>query len=407
MDINNLPGIGPIPIAQLNAPPCYPSLPDHCGGSSCCSGSVPIEGPPGPTGPTGQDGIPGPTGATGEQGETGPTGPTGPTGVGVNGCDQPAYTYVSDGDIVNVIDPITKEVIATIDAPYVVQSMGYDPILRKVYLLSAAGELAVVDDITNTIEEVILLPAGIYFDSAIAVNPNNQLVYVASPHNLFVAVVNGRNNKFLGVIPGDNTGSVTVNPNTNLVYISTADGLSVINGNSNQMIGIIEYSAVYGLIDLAVNTCKNMIIARDGQNTLVAFDGKNHELLETAEAENGIYAMAVDSGLGLLFAINAARDTVDVYDACSLEHLGQLYLGGYLSSISIDQRNHIVYVTDSAANQTFIIDSGLTQVIGTTPGTGMGDHSINMACSSTCKLCNGGGGRGPTGPTGAVSFPPQ
>ena len=102
----------------------------------------------------------------------GPTGPTGPAG---SGCDQPGYTYVADGNFVNVIDPISHEIIAAIEAPFDVAAIGQNAILRLVYLLAADGELAIVDGNDQVITSEVTLPAGDYTNANIAVNPNNQV----------------------------------------------------------------------------------------------------------------------------------------------------------------------------------------------------------------------------------------
>jgi len=313
---------------------------------------------------------------------------------------------VSDGDFVHIIDPITHVAADTFNAPFPVASMGFDPIYRKVYLLSADGRLAIINAGTNAVGGEITLPPGNYADSGIAVNINNQLVYIASPRNSFVAVVNGHTDEFMSYLPVAGAGSVTVNPNTNLIYFSTAAGLEVINGNSNQSLGTIAYQSDNGLKNLLVNTCKNNIVASDGEYGLVLFNGKSQTLIESAEAENGIYAMAIDSGLGLLYAVNAARNAVHVYDACSLELLGRITLTpppGLLTDISVDQRNHIAYITDSVNKLTYVADAGLSQQIGAAVGTGAGDHAITLACYSNCKLCCCNGGNGVEGAVGATA----
>jgi len=349
----------------------YPFFPPDGGGSSCCTGPW-----------------------------VGPTGPTGPVG---SNCDQPAFTYVLDGDMVNVIDPLTHGIAATITAPFTVAAMGYDPVLHKVYLVSADGRLAVVDGITNTLEdEIMQLPAGDYTGSGITANPNTHMVYIASPNNPFVAVFNGRTNEALPEIDVAGIGSVTVNPNTNLVYIATASGMAIVNSNTNEIAGSINYEAQYGLTNLTVNVCRNLLVASDG-DTLVLFDARRNIPMESAEAEDGIRAMALDSGLGYLYVINTAGDAVHVYDACSLRLLGDLDLdllpGADLVGLSVDPRTHLLYITDIYNGATYVVDGGLNQQISTAEGTGA-DGVITLACPSACRTCCGGGPPGPAGATG-------
>jgi len=354
---------------------CYPAF-TNCSGSSCCAG-------PG----------------------TGATGPTGPAG---SSCDQPAFTYVVDGDVVSVVDPVTHEIISSITAPFPVAGIGYDAMLRKIYLVSDVGDLAIVDGNSNAAvaDDLLQLPDGNYEGSSIVVNPNNQVVYIASPHNPFIAVVNGRTDEVMPSIPvTESTGSIAVNPNTNLIYVSTASGMDIISGNTGTVVGHIDYAAQYGLSDLTVNTCRNMVVASDGPNRLVLFDAKRNELLESETIPSGVRAMALNSGLGFLYVINAAGNAVGVYDACSLEYLGDLALdlqpGADLTNITVDPRNNMVYVTDSANGVTYIADGGMNQDVGIVEDTGAGGSAITLACPSGCKLCCGPGAPGLRGVTGA------
>ena len=305
---------------------CYPNYPPRCG-SSCCippvgpTGPAGPIGPAGPEGPQGEPGPIGPTGATGETGATGPTGATGETGPqGPAGpsCNQPAYTYAANGDTVYVIDPFTHAASSVIQAPFPVASMGYDAILRKVYLVSATGEVAVINGNSNEIEGEFALPAGDYSASQVAVNPNNHMVYVTSPANGEIAVVNGFSEEVLSSIPADVLGSIAVNTNTNLVYAAVTNGIDIINSNTNQVVSSIDYdSESGGLQDLVANSCKNQILARDGDNSIVTID--NTQLDSTYTFADGVRAMTLDASLMLLYVVNAAGTAVEVYDPCDME----------------------------------------------------------------------------------------
>jgi YVTN family beta-propeller protein len=162
----------------------------------------------------------------------GHTAPTGPANAAC-GCSLSAFTYVSDGNRVHVIDPLSHAMLVTVPMGFAVAAMGSDPALRKVYLVSASGQFAVFDAVTNTIATTLDLPEGDYTQSTISVNENNHQVYIAAAGNEFIAVVNGFTDELRTVIALESTGSIAVNTNTNLIYASTAQGLDIINSNTN------------------------------------------------------------------------------------------------------------------------------------------------------------------------------
>ena len=315
---------------------------------------------------------------------TGSQGPTGPPGG--NGCSLPPYAFVFNGSTVNVIDPISHEVTASIAMPFTVTSMGSDPVTRRLYLLSASGTLAVLDGDSNAIVSEIILPPGNYAQSGVAVNPNNHQVYIASPSNPFVVAVNGYNDTVAAQIPVQSTGSVVVNSRTNLTYVSSPTGLEGINSNSNQLVLKIPFSPGE-LKNLIAYSCKNLILSSDGSR-LVVIDGKRNTIENAARAQDGIWAMALDGSLGLLFVINETGNAVNVYDACSLEFRGGLMLNAgsapTFSNISVDARNHLVYVSDTKGQGIYIADGGLNQSIAAIADTGAGEGIVTLACDGKC-----------------------
>jgi len=279
-------------------------------------------------------------------------------------------------------------------------------VLRSVYLLSASGLLIVIDSNTGSIWSTLQLPNGNYAHATVAPNSNNNLIYIASPENPFVVVVNGNTSEIIATIPTPgSTGFVATNPATNLVYVSASAGADIIGGNTNTVLGSIISDDGNELRNFLPDSCNNQIIAQSGPNNLVVIDGRANQVLENASVPDGIRAMALDSGLGLLYVISANGNAVHVFDACSLEYLADLASGettqSNFISIDVDQRNHLVYVTDANGHQTHLIDGSLNQAITIIPGTGS-DFCVTLSCSSTCRFCPGGamGSTGPPGPPG-------
>jgi len=68
--------------------------------------------------------------------------------------------------------------------------------------------------------------------SAVAVNPNTNMVYVTNYYDNTTSVIDGKTNKVIGnVTVGSAPSALAVNPNTNMVYVTSDDinQLSVFN----------------------------------------------------------------------------------------------------------------------------------------------------------------------------------
>ena len=78
--------------------------------------------------------------------------------------------------------------------------------------------------------------------SGVAVNPNNDMVYIANERSDTVSVIDGKTNKVLpnDITVGDHPVGIAVNsnPENNLVYVANADSgtVSVIDGKTNDLV---------------------------------------------------------------------------------------------------------------------------------------------------------------------------
>ncbi len=71
--------------------------------------------------------------------------------------------------------------------------------------------------------------------NGVAVNPNTNTIYIANWLSNNVSVINGNTNQVIATIPvGQCPQGVAVNPNTNTIYVANIDSntVSVINGNN-------------------------------------------------------------------------------------------------------------------------------------------------------------------------------
>ncbi|MCL2445608.1 MAG: YncE family protein [Oscillospiraceae bacterium] len=334
---------------------CYPNYPARCGNLGCCA-----------------------TGCS-ATGSTGPTGPTGPAAPGT-GCAMPSYTFVANGHSIVQIDPITHQTHAMLELPCTVHFLAADPQQRRLYFLCNNGCAGVYDLNTNTVSQLPQI-SGYYA----AVNPNNQKLYVSTDEQ--VLVLNGFTNEIIANVPMQHPRDIVVNPNTNLVYVAADGGLNIINSNTDTVVGNIESDAA--LSAMKIDPCTNNLLVNVDNNGLGFIDANCNTLCEVIPVQGGVRAVAIDSRLGLAYAINAAGDQVFVFDLCTREIVGTLELpqGSFVNGISVDPTNHLLYLSTNYG--ILIVDGGMNKIIGLLPGVLNTGGLITMACVPTppCRPC--------------------
>lgn len=320
-----------------------------------------------------------PQGPTGPQGEAGATGPTGP-GMG---CAMPSYTFVANENTITIIDPLTHET-SVVQAPFPISNLAADPELRKLYIISADGQFAVWDEPTRTFTVLESLPGA----NSIAVNRNNHKVFVSSQAAGLVSVFNGYTGQRLAQIAIDSPGDIIINPETNIAYVSTPNGLQLLNTNSGSIIGSVESDGV--LAGMTVNYCANKIFAINTStgSDIAVIDAKCNVVCAQIAVPEGVRAMVVNPRLSLLYVVTADGSSVLVYDACTYERVGQLELpySAQINGISIDLPNHLLYLTDAAgASFVFVLDGGTNEQTGAMPGVVNTGGVVTMACNPPCN----------------------
>jgi YVTN family beta-propeller protein len=80
--------------------------------------------------------------------------------------------------------------------------------------------------------------------TALAINPQNSMIYVTNPDVNKVSVINGTTNELVdSILVGNNPRNIAFNPKTNIIYVSNmlSDNISILNGTSNNLVGGITF----------------------------------------------------------------------------------------------------------------------------------------------------------------------
>src|ERR671925_435873 len=282
----------------------------------------------------------------------------GPNSIAVNPTTNTIYVGNYNSSTVSVIDGKTKSVVDSIplgDADSdVANGVAYDvavnPTTNTIYVAGASfdraaksyaegGTLFVIDGTTNSMERIDV--GG--DPKNVAVNPNNNTIYVTDYNSSIVSVIEGKTNSVMGSIDvgGSSPTSIAVNPNNNTIYVTDYNSgtISVIDGTTNSVMGSIRAAdAVNGAAnDVAVNPTTNTIyVANYDSGTISVIAGTR---------TNGTIMTGTTNG-----TTNRAMERID--------------LGGAANDVAVNPNTNTIYVADTLSNRVSVIDGRTNSVMG-------------------------------------------
>jgi YVTN family beta-propeller protein len=154
-------------------------------------------------------------------------------------------------------------------------------------------------------------PMGIDYDS------NNGNMYVANFYSNTVSVIDGNTNNVIATIPfASNTSPIDIafdSSNGNLYVTNYSTGtVSVINGNTNRVISTIFVGG--NPTAIAVNYANGDVYVADGINAVRVINPITNRLVHTVSVGYGPSGIAFDSDNGNMYVANFYSNTVSVID---------------------------------------------------------------------------------------------
>ncbi len=123
--------------------------------------------------------------------------------------------------------------------------------------LKEEGIISVINSTTNSVIDTIRVGKS---PTELAINPNNNLLYVANFDNKTISVINTTTNSVIDTITvGNSPEELVINPNNNLLYVANSGNntVSVINTTNNSIMKTwVTYT---GVIDIIVNPLNNHV----------------------------------------------------------------------------------------------------------------------------------------------------
>jgi YVTN family beta-propeller protein len=157
----------------------------------------------------------------------------------------------------------------------------------------------------------------------VAVNPVTNKVYVTSPQDGIVTIINGATNttKALQTVtgtPGSQPWSVDVNPATNTVYVTNqqSEVISVINGDADFVTGYVPTASYSNQV--LVDVKNNKFYALD-EYVLQAFDGATNNLLGSVTPCYVPGSMTLNANLNKIYVSHCEDYTLAVVNTSTLQ----------------------------------------------------------------------------------------
>jgi YVTN family beta-propeller protein len=278
-----------------------------------------------------------------------------PTYIAVNPANGLVYVSSPGDDTVTVIDnngPSDK-VVKLLNGIYV----AVNPSNNLVYVANSDNDtVSVIDGATNT--KVADIPVGVHpLGLAVNLNPANNLVYVANSDNDTVSVIDGTTNTKLGDIPvGGRPTDIAVNPDNNLVYVANSAGVvSVINGKNNTKVGIIN--AGNNLSSVAVNPSNNLVYVADSYDDIVSVvNGTTNTKVADLHIGFGPHSISVNPSNNLVYVVNSFSNTVSVINGTTNTKVADVPAGERPTYIAVNPANNLLYVANSFSNTVSVIN---------------------------------------------------
>ena len=252
--------------------------------------------------------------------------------------------------------------------------------------------------------------------SQVVVNPTTNLVYISNLISDSITVMDCESNKVLDNIKIEKIGRIAINPVTNRIYIVTLNGISVIDGKTNDIITTIPTVRLPGwpigvnpttnsiyvfdrginsicVIDgkantivktialndedaypvrISVNSITNRIYVTCQNNNVLVIDGKTNRTIDIVKVRGRLLNLVVNPLTNLIYVqSNPLKDEnscLKVIDGKSNQVINEIKLEGYVGSIDININTNCIYATignESEFGMVNVIDCESNRVVNT------------------------------------------
>jgi len=206
--------------------------------------------------------------------------------------------------------------------------------------------------------------------------PNNNVNFFASaPNTIYVtnekdntvSVINGQTNNVVATISvGNGPDGVGVNPETDMIYVANwgNNTVNVINGQTNNVVAIISVGNEPDAV--GVNPTTDMIyVANWGNNTVNVINGQTNNVFQTISVGNEPYAIGVNPTTNMIYVANIADNTVSVINGQTSTVVQTINVGIYPTGVRVNPITDMIYVVNCGNNTVSVINGQTSTVVAT------------------------------------------
>jgi YVTN family beta-propeller protein len=316
--------------------------------------------------------------------------------VGINSNTNTVYAANNAGNRISVINGTTKAIVKTITSnftDYGEAKLVVDNATNLVYVVSSSDTISVIDGETNSIVGKLMLDGRDPVD--LAINPQTNMIYAPSLTDDTVSIINGKRNAILtyaassnqqrllqaevpGIKVGRNPIDIAVNPETNMIYViySTSNIVSVIDGDTNSIIGFISVGTPPSAIDVNPFTNTIYLINREF-NSVITIDGATNVVSSNITLSGTPRDLAVNPETNMIYTHNGGglfdpNESISAIDPNANSEIDNLSLD-YASSLAIDTNTNTLYLPST-------VDNSITTIVGLFPNLKR-DLGLNLSFS--------------------------
>ncbi|RZQ64220.1 YncE family protein [Amycolatopsis suaedae] len=198
--------------------------------------------------------------------------------------------------------------------------------------------------------------------TALDVNSETGMIYVANTDSGTVSVVEGASNLVVATIGvGGSPSDVAVNDETKRVYVASpvTGTITVIDGESNTIAGVIAAGPATSTVD--VDETANVVIAGSSKGGAVAFvDGVSNTLQTTVPGKvHTLVSGRVDPGRRFAYFTSEWTGSVEVLDTVSRSFVAVVRVGPGPAGLDLHEATNTLYVANSGVNHLSVVDCAL------------------------------------------------
>jgi YVTN family beta-propeller protein len=311
-----------------------------------------------------------------------------PEGMDINPNTELVYVANGGSNYVSVINGSINKVIANVTLDESVRRVAVNPTTNMVYAGGGnAKAIFIINGSTN--KEAGIIPLE-HYPEDITVDQKRSKIYVTSSETSFSVVSDGslssESNGFVSVIDATNNteikniqvgtspSAIAVNPDTNMIYVANNDYslneyntslIYVINGITNDVITSVPVALRPYDLDIDEKTNMIYVINEDG-NRVSVIDGRTNGILNSIVTTGSyspfgilVSSIAVNPNTNTVYTVNTGSNSVNVINASTKEAAANTIsaAGSILSAVAVNPYNNIVYVTDQGANAVYVLSN--------------------------------------------------